>query len=456
MTRSNSRSLLRAVQDVRREELPLALLMLCYFFLVISTFWILKPIKKALFVEFYRVHGFQLLGLELSGSQAELLAKVLNMAVAYAAVVIFSLLARRLRRQGLSLVCCAFFTATFGLYVPLLSAPGALVVWSFYLFGDLYSTLMVATFFAFLNDSFAPGAARRVYGLVVLGGVAGGVFGTGALRLFIHALDNGAWLIVCIGITLAVSVLAFFAGRIVGRNPPADQSAPAAAPTSWSGNPALQGARLALRSRYLLSVVAIVGLYEIVSTVMDFQFTSTLEHYANRGEIVFKEHLTTISWITNSTSLLVQLLLTGFIMTRFRLTVALLLLPVAALTGSGAFMVLPLLWIGSLLNTVDNSLSYSVNQSSKEALYTVTTREEKYQAKAFIDMFVQRFAKALAVAVSLAVTLVFSDFGTIRWLSLFTAGVVALWMVAARYAGRRFHQLADRGSAAVYPGGAAS
>ena len=83
------------------------------------------------------------------------------------------------------------------------------------------------------------------------------------------------------------------------------------------------------------------------------------------------------------------------------------------------------------------SQSPSINQSSKEALYTVTSRAEKYPAKAFIGLFEQRLAKAIAVGVSLAVTVAFSDFSTIRWLGLVTAAVVVPWMLAARYAGRR-------------------
>ena len=58
--------------------------------------------------------------------------------------------------------------------------------------------------------------------------------------------------------------------------------------------------------------------------------------------------------------------------------------------GSLAFLALPTLWLGSLLNTADNAFSYSINQSAKEALYVPTTEDEKYKAKAFIDMFVQR------------------------------------------------------------------
>jgi AAA family ATP:ADP antiporter len=65
-------------------------------------------------------------------------------------------------------------------------------------------------------------------------------------------------------------------------------------------------------------------------------------------------------------------------------------------------------------------------------------RDEKYKAKAFIDMFVQRFAKALAVLISLGITTWFTDFDSIRYLSLVTLSVLVLWIVAAVYAGRRF------------------
>jgi AAA family ATP:ADP antiporter len=104
-------------------------------------------------------------------------------------------------------------------------------------------------------------------------------------------------------------------------------------------------------------------------------------------------------------------------------------------------MAVPVLWVGSLLNTIDNGFSYSINQSAKEALYVPTTPDEKYKAKAFIDMFVQRFAKAIAVGVSLAITVIFKDFASLRWLSILTIVIIVIWMAAARYAGKRFQSL---------------
>ena len=122
----------------------------------------------------------------------------------------------------------------------------------------------------------------------------------------------------------------------------------------------MEGARLVFRSRYLL---AIVGLYEMVSTIMDFQFSATVEHFVAGGNI--GAHFSLVFAITNVSAMVVQLVFTSFVMTRFGVGIALLVLPVAAFGGSAAFFTVPILWIGSLLNTADNAFSYSINQSAK-------------------------------------------------------------------------------------------
>ena len=436
------KSPLKAIFDIRRSELPTALLMFSYFFLIITSFWILKPIKKSIFIQFYEKTGFDLFAWHMTGPQAELLAKVLNMVVAFVAVGVFTWLARRFRRQQLTFIFTGFFLASYAAYAFIIERPQSITVWTFYLYGDLFSTLMVATFFAFLNDSVTPDDAKRLYGLICLGGVAGGVFGTTTLRVLIAKIDVVGWLWVCFGLGLLILVVAFAAGRRIDRDPPPEPEAvPAETEKKGKGNPALEGARLVFGSPYLLSIVAIVGLYEIVSTVMDFQFTSTIDHYLS-GPAIGK-HFATVFAITNMVSMLVQLFFTSFVMSHFGLGFALMVLPVAALAGSMGFMALPVLGMGSALNTLDNGFSYSINQSAKEALYVPTSKDEKYKAKAFIDMFVQRFAKAVAVGVSLGITMVFREYSSLRWLSGFTVAVIALWIFAAIYAGRSFKRMTE-------------
>ncbi|MDR0842336.1 MAG: hypothetical protein LBP68_02830, partial [Acidobacteriota bacterium] len=329
-------------------------------------------------------------------------------------------------------------------------------VWSFYLFGDFFNTVMVATFFAFLNDSVTPDVAKRIYGLTGFGGVAGGAVGALVVANYVNKVTNSQWMLILSVIALVIVGIAISAGKMANRTKASEHTertnVTAAAmaarnvadikdekPTD-KGNPALEGARLVFRSRYLLAIVGIVGLYEMVSTIMDFQFTSAVEHFVvgSTGQYFSKVYT-----VTNIFAMLVQLFLTSLVMTRFGVKVALLVLPVAALCGSAGFMFFPILLTGSFLNTADNGFSYSINQSAKESLYVPTTKDEKYKAKAFIDMFVQRFAKAVAVGLSLLITMLFTDFGAIRWLSLVSVVILLVWIFAARYAGRKFDETTE-------------
>jgi AAA family ATP:ADP antiporter len=432
---SESTNPFKAFLNIRREELPQVLLMFSYFFLVITTFWILKPLKKSIFVQFYRDAGFQFFGVTMDAAQAELIAKVANMFVALAAATVFAYFSQWFRRQQLTYVFSAFILACYLYFIWTIHEPGGQTVWAFYFFGDLYSTLMVATFFAFLNDSVDPAKAKRVYGLIGLGGVAGGALGSTTVAAKISDLTMQQWLWICVAVAVAIVGIAATAGGLFTR----EQPVLAQPKKTKTENPATAGARLVFQSRYLMSIVAIVGLYEMVSTIMDFQFTSTVAHYLQGPAI--GAHFSKVFAFTNWIALIVQFFLTSFVMTRYGVGAALLFLPVTALLGSAGFLFAPALLVGSFLNTADNGFSYSINQSAKEVLYVPTSSEEKYQAKAFIDMFIQRFAKALAVGLSLIITFSFKGFESIRWLSLATILILVLWIAIARYAGREFSRL---------------
>ena len=130
---------LKQIMNIRRDEFPQALLMFSYFFLVITTFVILKPLKSGLFIQFYDQSGFDFFGWHMLAAQAELLAKILNMVIALVAATVFALLSRSFRRQQLTYIFSIFIIFGFLVFTFVLDSPGAPTVWSFYLFGDLYS-----------------------------------------------------------------------------------------------------------------------------------------------------------------------------------------------------------------------------------------------------------------------------------------------------------------------------
>ena len=69
--------------------------MFLYINLVLTIFWILKPLKKSLFIGQYDGdQTFKLGSMEMLGSSAELLAKGMNLLIAFLLVVFLTLVTR--------------------------------------------------------------------------------------------------------------------------------------------------------------------------------------------------------------------------------------------------------------------------------------------------------------------------------------------------------------------------
>ena len=238
-------------------------------------------------------------------------------------------------------------------------------------------------------------------------------------------------------------LIAYLVGRVTEKRRVSQQVVQEPQPKAElpkKSNAAIEGAQLVFASKYLLAIVAIIGFYEIVSTIMDLQWTQSVSSAIQKGE-VSGDYFSSVYLVTNSVAVFVQFFLTSLAMRRFGVGIALLFLPFAALSSSTAFLIFPILMIGNALSVSDNGLNYSINQSSKEALYVPTTPEVKYRAKAFIDMFVQRFAKVVTVAISLII-----GAGGIRWLSLASVALLIVWISAVRFAGRQFEVMTQKES----------
>ncbi len=188
--------------------------------------------------------------------------------------------------------------------------------------------------------------------------------------------------------------------------------------------------------------MGIIGLYEIVSNIVDFQLSATIASNIS-GDLDKDAYFGIVGQITSIVSLIVQLFLTSFIMKRFGVGIALLFLPIAITLGSVGFLVLPSLLFVTIMSAGDNSLNYSINQSAKETLYTPTNQDVKYKAKAFIDMFVQRFAKVIAVVLNLGVAY-WVGIRHVRWLSVASLVILVFWILLVNYVSKEFEIKSNR------------
>lgn len=419
--------------DIRPEERVRAGLLSLFFFLIIATYWILKPLKRGLIINHFGEDPIHLLGFTFSGAQAEQIGKVLDLFAVYVVVILFVHLARRFPRHHLVTIFCCLFAGLFIMYSRLVHSGSDLMVWSFYIFGDMFNTAMVALFWAFTDDIVNPSEAKRTYGLIGLGGVLGGFVGATLVSTTVESIGRATLLAVCVAPMAAIAGIAYYEHRRTSSNRQVSGDAPAASASRRSA--ALEGAALILRSRYLLAIAGLIACYELVSNVIDFQLSATVEMAIPRS-LERDAFFGRVGQAVGVLSIIVQLFLTSYVLKRFGIRTALSFLPVAILVSSMGFAVAPVLLFAASMSIADNALNYSINQSAKEALYVPTSNDATYKAKAFIDMFVQRLAKVVSVMLNLFFSIAFV--GGIRWLSLVTFVMLLGWFALIYFVSKGF------------------
>jgi AAA family ATP:ADP antiporter len=430
---ANDRKGVRSLVDIRKGEVEPALLFFLFWFLAIVVFQALRPLKKGLFVEHL-------------GAHMELYAKLANIGVAMLAVVVFTALYNRYGSRRLIPTLCGIFV------VALLGFAGALggggipspsLNWSFYLFGDAWSTVWVTSFWAYLNELTRTEQSKRLYGLIGAGGVIGGLMANFAVWQYVENSGVGVLLIAAAVATVTIAVIVLRL-EVIARQPDAaihrrtdTSNAVTAKAASEKENAVFEGARLVVASKYLLAIAMITFLYEINSQILDYQYSSAAESLQGAGGT--QAFFGRVGTIVGVISVFTQVVLVSFVVRTFGITTALLVLPIAMAAASGIYFVTPMLTTAALLTISDNSFNYSINQTARETLYVPTSDDVKYKARAFINMLVQRIGKGAAILMALG----FGAMSTlsIRYLSLLAFAVIAVWIGFAWYAGRRFDQL---------------
>ncbi|MGH9341183.1 MAG: NTP/NDP exchange transporter [Acidobacteriota bacterium] len=420
---------LRTVFDFKRQEIPVAISLFFFFFLVIAVFQILKPLKKGLFVNSYGDYG----------AEMELYAKLANIGMALLAMIFFTYLYNRMPRQQIIYVLCVFFIAWFVWFAFALVDPGWFSIWSFYLIGDVETTLFVAAFWAYATDLSNSDQAKRLFGVIGGGGVIGGWVGISFASTLLESIGMRGLLIMTTAMMVLIGVLTFGIERWIRQtgvfHGPTHlrEVRKRASQEKSKFREAIEGARLVAASKYLAAIVGIMAFYEIASQVIDYQFSTLLEPFET--DVGTQSYIAKVYFYANTLAVLVQFFLVSLIMRKLGLTTALLVLPVAILATSPVFLAVPTLTVVSFFVFFENGLNYSIQQTSRESLFVPTSPDEKYKARAFTDMFVQRAAKGVGIGAVIALGLLGFSARQFTWI---TITVVILMALCGIYAGRRF------------------
>ena len=420
---------LQRLVDVESGEQKAMLWAFCYFFVLLCSYYILRPMRDEMGV----AGGVENLQWLFTGTFIAMLAMV----------PLFGWLTSRYPRATFLPMVYGFFIINLLMFYLLFSSDFA-DVWvarCFFIWVSVFNLFVVSVFWSFMTDIFSNRQARKLFGFIAAGGTAGALVGPALTATLVKPLGPE-------NLMLASAVLlgcAMFCIRQLIRWRIAYDDTDATISTS-TGNPlggsVLAGIRLVFQSPYLLGIALLMLLFTTLATFLYFQQAQIIrDTFSDPSErtAVFAS----IDLAVNLLTLLIQLFFTGRLVRWLGLPWTLALVPLLLALGFMALAVAPVLAVLAVVQIIRRAGNYAIMRPSREMLYVVLGQEEKYKAKNFIDTTVYRGGDAISAWIYTGLRSLGLGLSGIAWIAVPLAG---LWALLAYRLGREQTRKAQRQS----------
>jgi AAA family ATP:ADP antiporter len=378
--------LLRRLVDVRADELRAVVASFTFFFFLLSSYFVLRPMRD-----------------EVAASSG-----VNNLTWLFAATLagtlvfnpMFSALVVRFPVRRFIPISYQFFVASmlvFYVVLRFLSAKegSAVDVWTaraFFVWTTVFALFNTSIFWCLMADTFNSEQAKRMFGFIGVGGTLGSITGsaTAALATRIGAIT--LLLVSAALLELAVFTVMRFPMRDGGATPMSGRKRPDRGGEGGAdviGGSVWAGFTHVLKSPYLLATCGFMLLFTIGATFLYFAQSDLVGRaYADRATRTAV--LAQLELAVQTLTVLTQIFLTGRIIRWLGLAAALAVLPVLSIVGFAALGAFPVFAMVAVFTVLRRGGNFAVTNPAMEVLFTVVKREDKYKAKNVIETVVYR------------------------------------------------------------------
>ncbi|MAZ73496.1 MAG: MFS transporter, partial [Flavobacteriaceae bacterium] len=352
--------------DIRDGEIRISFFMQLYIFLLITVLLMVKPTVNALFLSklgaAHLPYGYML--------------------VAVVAVLVSYFYNKGVKQFSLRKITTGtllFFSLMFALLSVLMytNSINDWVLYVYYLSVSIFAVLVTSQFWIIANMVYNAREAKRLFGFIGAGAIAGGIFGGYLTTILASNFGNrvvilvAALLIVCcIPILQTVWKL-----RVEKLNTYIRKQRKGTMQSSY-----VSPFNLIVNSKHLSYLAAIVGVGVVMAKLVDFQFSD----FANKA-IPDSDELASFFgfWFSsfNVIALLIQLFLTNRLLAWLGVTTNLLILPLGIAIGCLLFLTFPELWVLIIIKGMDGSFKQSINKAGIELSILPIPSHIKNEAK---------------------------------------------------------------------------
>ena len=346
----------------------------------------------------------------------------------------FAALVAKLPRVKFIAITYRFFAANLLIFIVLLQmASGQQNIWIgrvFFIWASVFNLFVVSVFWALMVDVFDTEQSKRLFGFIAAGATVGGIIGS-SLTAALAKQVPATYLLLASAILLEVAV--FCVGRLSRLSSALSQRPAAHNDESPIGGSVLSGLSHALKSPYLINVSVFLLLFAITSTFLYFQQAEIARKYfADRGART--AFFASVDLWVNILTLGAQVFVTARTIKRIGVALTLALLPLLSVFGFGTLAWAPTIAALVAFQVIRRAGNFAFARPTREVLFTVVPREDKYKAKSFIDTVVYRFGDQVGAwsyaglgALGLAMTGV----------SLVAVPISIVWLVNSLWLGRK-------------------
>ena len=444
--------LLRRILDVRPAEAQAVMWSWLYIFALLCSYYVMRPIRDQAGI----AGGVNNLQWLFTGTLLAMLA--LNLPFAW--------LVRALPRSRFIPLTYRFFAANILLFAAAQYAlSGNAAVWVgrvFFIWTSVFNLFVVSVFWALLVDLFSAEQGKRLFGFVAAGASLGAIVGS-AVTAGLAALVSPALLLLVAAVLLEAAVFCVHRLARLSSALSRPQAVAGVTPDNQAeaerdlkerqqeqrsaelplGGGVLSGIVRALRQPYLLNVSVFLLLFSVTSTFLYFQQAAIISGSLG-SRAAQTQFLATIDLVVNVLTLAIQLFLTGRIIRSLGVAATLLLLPGFSILGFAALAAVPALSTLVPFQVLRRAGNFAITRPTREVLFTVLPREDRYKAKTFIDTVVYRLGDQVGA-------LSYAGLAALGWnlrdIALAAVPLSALWLLNAVWLGRREDRMASERAA---------
>lgn len=416
-----------------KEERKKFSLLAIIFGITIGVYWLLRPLKDGVFLTMVGTHYLPWV-------------KLLSVVVVLPLVMVYSKLIDRFPRHVVLYLLSTFYALLAIVFAFFILAPGCglsntvadpsrILGWSFYLYVETFGVIMAALFWAFVADTTTPDAAKRGYSVIVMGAQMGAVCFPLISKYIIHHAGTGYAILFGVGVLCLLPLMVYYYMHHVSHDQMEGFKADEAKPLEGTHEKAgfTEGLRLLVTKPYLLAIFVIVSFYEIINAVLDYQFKA-LAKMSYTGDAL-SGFLTNFAVVTNLIGLFCVVIGIDRIGRTLGFGKTLVLLPLLVGVCAVSMSFYPFLVVAFAVMAIQKSFNYSLNQPVKEQLYIPTTKDTKYKAKAWIDMFGSRLSKGGASIIN-GMRGILGAEGFVVFSLVVSFALIGVWVMAALFVGK--------------------